>query len=131
MDLHQEVIIINKLKPLADKLVKKTVMQYQSSVYSTIFNKEELSALAEDLILEIANKIINNQVDEKGMFNYFKKSFNYKCQDKYKAHAHTQKRGHINLENKDVSDFQIDTLKSAGPENLINIKNELTDILNF
>jgi hypothetical protein len=131
MELQPEVIIINKLKPLASKLVSRTVMQYQSSIYSTIFNKEELSALAEDLILEIANKIINKQVDEKGMYNYFKKSFNYKCQDKYKAHAHTQKRGHINIENNDISEFQLNTLKSTGPENIINIKNELTDILNF
>jgi hypothetical protein len=122
--------IIKQLQPLAKKQSYNIVRKYQNHQLSTIFNPEEVGAIAEDIMLEIANKYILGQIDHRGMFNYFKTSLNNKCIDLFIAHSKTIKRGNVQIENKDLSEIHTQTQMDLDPERIIQLSHHLDSIIN-
>lgn len=124
--------IIEQLRPTANKLVRRALKRYENSVYSYCFNQAELTAMAEDLMIIVAERRLSSQVDEKGIYNYFTECFNHKCQDLYHAHAKTQKRGSIDIDPKDLSECNLqDGSIESSPEVLLSRKQEFNSIVNF
>lgn len=121
-----------KLSPLSKKLINNTVKRYQNNNLANIFNYEELNGIANELISIISDKIISNDLEEAGIYNYFVESFTHKCQDLYQAHAKTQKRGGINLSKEDSSKcITLQKFVSDCPASLLEEKEEMQSIISF
>jgi hypothetical protein len=97
--------VYNKLLPLSIPLINKVVNRYENdSQMALIFNKECLTTISHELISEIKLKVENNLVDDKGIYNYFKKAFSFKCQDLYRKHSRLKRK--VLLLNKDINDVE-------------------------
>ena len=101
--MQSSIDIISKLSPLSTKLINQTLRKFQNNSHcSKFFNKEQLTTISNEITTIIIKKINTGEVDERGMYNYFKKSFNNKCVDLYREIT-SQKRNNITLHHEDIS----------------------------
>jgi len=120
-----EVIdVINKLEYKSKSLTYFTFKRYEFGSASSLFNREMLAALSEDLMIDIAHKVLSGEVDEKGMYNYFATSFRNKCQDIYSSQHKTIKRGKDIDFSSDPMDFQNAKIEDPNSPELDYMKKE-------
>lgn len=118
--------LINKLETLKKKLIKKQVLRYQNTPLAIVFTVEQLESFSNDIIIKMSEKQKSNDLDEKGIYNFFRQSFKYKCIDEIKKY-NCQKRRKF-LENTVLEDcsFCLEDNKSINnPLNFQNMKDSL------
>lgn len=100
--------LIKKLNKLKKQLVNSQVSKFSNGPFATIFNEQELLAISDDIILKMSEKIEKNEIDEQGIYNYFKTSFKYKCIDEIKKYNCQKRKNLLNSKEIDEVSFLIE-----------------------
>ena len=115
--------LINKLEPLKKQLVKKEVYKYQRTALAVIFTEENLNSLANEIFIKMIKKQENNDLDEKGIYNFFKQSFKFKCIDEIKKYNCQRRKKFLENTNIDDCSFFIEDNKELN--NPLNLQNSI------
>lgn len=81
-------LLYEKLQKVMKIEIDKTYRKYQRTPLGTILNKETITAIAQDIIIDMSKK----ELDEVGVYNYFRASFKNKIIDETKKYVNTKKR---------------------------------------
>lgn len=129
--------VLNLLEPSKKKMIYTTVRRYENGALSSIFNESEVSALAEDVALEVARRVAifnkspraREAVDPKGARAYFTRAFINHCQKIYEKHAKTDTRAGIQTVSSDEAMTVAASKNWTTPENKYLLNNELVHLI--
>lgn len=118
--------LIKKLSKLKKQLITKEVFKYQKTVFATVFTEENLSSLADDIIMKMKLKQEKGELDERGVYNFFRQSFKWRCIDEIKKYNCQKRKNFLANSNIDDCSFFIEDNKES--HNPYSIQNSI-DIL--
>lgn len=95
--------IRKRLLGKSKKFVMEQFNRFKNSSLASYFTKEDLEEVVEEIIIEIADRVQQYQINPKdaravnprGMYQYFTKSFNNHCQKIYEKYAKTDQRAGV------------------------------------
>lgn len=125
------------LEKVSKVLISKTIARYTNGLYSHIFNENDLTGMANELIKMIGEGVAYYQQDPKhpeainprGMINYFKKSFINRTIKEYKKYAKTQKRAGVMTISSDEALTVAAAKNLVYPENNFILHQEILTVL--
>lgn len=125
------------LSKIAKNLVYSTVKKYEDGPLSSIFNEQEMTALAEDKIIEVMRRIRlfnkNNKhkdgVNPIGATAYFKTSFFNHSQKIYEKYAKTDIRAGVQTVSGEEAQAVAAAKNVTMPENDFIIKSEIDSLI--
>ncbi len=129
--------VMKLLEPSRKKMIYNTIRRYQNGAMANIFNESDVTALAEDVSLEVArrveifNKSPRNKeaVNPRGASAYFCRAFINHCQKIYEKHAKTDTRAGLQTVSSDEA-FAVAASKNwVAPENDYVLKGEMNFLL--
>ena len=129
--------VMKLLEPSRKKMIYTTLARYQNGAMASIFNESDVTALAEDVAMEVARRVeIFNKnprgreaVNPKGAYAYFCRAFINRCQKIYEKHARTDTRAGIQTISSDEAMAVASNKNFVSPENDYLLHGEMNFLL--
>lgn len=132
-----KIEVMKILEPARKKMIYNTIGRYQNGAMASIFNEADITALAEDVALEVARRVevfnksprAKEAVNPKGARAYFCRAFINHCQKIYEKHAKTDTRAGIQTVSSDEALAVAASKNWIAPENDYLLKGEMKFLL--
>lgn len=110
--------LLNKLNTLKKQLVSFQENKFKNTPFAPIFNESHLISIADDIIIHMQKSMDNGKLEEKGIYNFFRKSFKNKCIDEIKKYNCQIRENSLNQSQIENVSFLLEDSSNNHPERI-------------
>lgn len=110
--------LLNKLNTLKKQLVSFQENKFKNTPFAPIFNESHLISIADDIIIHMQKIMDNGELDDKGIYNFFRKSFKNKCIDEIKKYNCQIRENSLNQSQIENVSFLLEDTSNNHPEKI-------------